>query len=212
MQWCSDEKRSTKTIAIFLGQIKTAINYASIPRIIKDSKGHEREGRMLKSTIYIASKAEEISKITGKPMPKPRSFIPNDEELVAFIGKISREWLFRYVIIALNTWARPEAILDLDVEKQVNFQIGTIDLNPPGRTQQKNKVRPLIRLTDNLRGWLIHWDSTKPINRSGIPAERIGHSDFREICKRAGVPRMTPYTLRHYMATRFRRLPEGFAA
>ncbi len=207
MKWCRDKGLSTKSIAIYLAQIKAAVNYASVPRIITDSKNRQREGQMLKNAIHIVSKTAEISKITEMPMPKPRSFIPTDEQLVAFIGEIRREWLFRYVIMALNTWARPEAILELDVGKQVDFTAGTVDMNPPGR-RQNNKVRPLIRLTDNLKGWLLHWGETRPINRNGNVVARIRHSDFREIGKRAEVP-MTPYTLRHYMATRIRRLPEG---
>lgn len=129
MEHCRDNGLSTKTISIYMGQIKAAINYASIPRIITDSKGEEREGRMLKSAIHVVSKTAEISKITGLPMPTPRSLIPTDQQLAGFIGQIRREWLFRYVIVALNTWARPEAILELDIGKQVDFTTGIIDLN-----------------------------------------------------------------------------------
>ena len=207
MEHCRDNGLSTKTISIYMGQIKAAINYASIPRIITDSKGEEREGRMLKSAIHVVSKTAEISKITGLPMPTPRSLIPTDQQLAGFIGQIRREWLFRYVIVALNTWARPEAILELDIGKQVDFTTGIIDLNQKGR-RQNNKVRPLIRLTDNLRAWLLHWGELKPINRKGNAVMRVSHSDFRAIGERAGV-KLTPYTLRHYMATRIRRLPEG---
>ncbi len=207
MKWCQDKGQSTKTISIYMSQIKAAINYSSIPRIITDSKGKEREGQMLKNAIHIVSKTDEISKVTGLPMPKPRSFIPTDDQLVAFIGEIRREWLFRYVILALNTWARPEAIIELDIGKQVDMTAGTIDLNQAGR-RQNNKVRPLIRLTDNLRGWLLHWGEARPINRKGDIVAKVRHSDFRAIGERAGVP-MTPYTLRHYMATRIRRLPKG---
>src|SRR5208337_4605713 len=87
------------------------------------------------------------------------------------------------------------------------FLEGTVDLNPPGR-RQNNKVRPLIRLTDNLRGWLLHWNETRPIHRKGHAVASVRHSDFRAIAERAGV-KITPYTLRHYMATRIRRLPEA---
>lgn len=207
MKHCADMGLSTKSISIYMSQIKAAINYASVPRIICDSKGQEREGQMLKSSTYVIAKSAEISKITSQPMPKPRSFIPTDEQLVAFIGQIRREWLFRYVIIALNTWARPEANLELDIRKQVDFTVGIVDLNQEGR-RQNNKVRPIIPLTDNLRGWLLHWDKSKPINRKGNAVTSVRHSDFRAIAQRAGVA-IKPYTLRHYMATRIRRLPEG---
>ncbi|MGB8313154.1 MAG: hypothetical protein WCE69_01560, partial [Aestuariivirga sp.] len=65
--------------------------------------------------------------------------------------------------IALNTWARPEAILDLSVRAQVDFEHSLIDLNPPSRKQTK-KRRPIIRLTENLRGWLEHWGEDRPLS------------------------------------------------
>jgi hypothetical protein len=64
--------------------------------------------------------------------------------------------------MALNTWARPEAICELSVLRQVDFNLRIVDLNPPGRIQNK-KVRPKIRLTDNLRGWLLYWNLNRPI-------------------------------------------------
>jgi integrase len=120
--------------------------------------------------------------------------------------------MFRYTILALNTWARPEAILDLNVETQVDFRLGLIDLNPPGRPQVKNKFRPIIRLTENLRGWLLYWNETKPLNRAKkgltVPVQSVSAQNFELPCKRAEIPRITPYTLRHYMPTRVRRLPD----
>jgi integrase len=155
----------------------------------------------------VESSVDKVSNITELPMPQARSQIPTDQELAAFIDEIKTEWLFRYIVIALNTWARPEAILELDVSKQVNFTTGLIDLNQRGR-RQNNEVRPLIRLTNNLRGWLLYWRESKPINRDGEPVLKIRHSEMRAIWKRAGACKITPYTLRHYCATRIRQLPE----
>src|SRR5262249_22304431 len=117
------------------------------------------------------------------------------------------EHIFRYVIIALNTWARPEAIMDLNVEKQVDFSHGLVYMNPPGRRQNK-KVRPAIRLTENLKGWLLHWNLTKPIVRRDEIVREINPKTFETIAKRAGLPELTRYTLRRFMRTRVRRLPE----
>jgi integrase len=73
------------------------------------------------------------------------------------------EVLRRYDIIALNTWARPEAIMDLSVRQQVDFDTGLLNLNPLGRRQNK-KQRPIIRLTSNLRGWLEEWAEDQPLS------------------------------------------------
>lgn len=57
--------------------------------------------------------------------------------------------------------ARPQAILDLDTRTQVDFEAQLLHLNQPGR-KQNNKKRPKIRLTDNLRHWLEHWNEDRP--------------------------------------------------
>jgi hypothetical protein len=65
------------------------------------------------------------------------------------------EHLFRFAILALNTWARPAAIADFDPRQQRRF--GLIELNPPDRVQT-NKRRATIIETQCLRGWLDRWE------------------------------------------------------
>lgn len=83
----------------------------------------------------------------GVSEPQPREWIPSDDELARFLDSLQTErseHVFRYVLLALNTAARPEAILDLD-PSQIHFDRGLIDLNPAGRPQNK-KYRPVVRL------------------------------------------------------------------
>ena len=84
----------------------------------------------------------------------------------------AHEPCFRYIILALNAWARPETIIDLSVSAQVDFESGLIYLNPPGRIQNK-KVRPTIRLTDDLCGWLNYWNLDRH-RRLAFYAQGIG--------------------------------------
>jgi len=208
MCWLRDRGLTVKTISTYQSMIKAALNYAATPRLIVDSRGIEREGQMLEHKWTVFDSEDYVSKITGLPMPQPVKFLPTDDELARFIDAIGHEHIFRYVILALNLWARPEAIMDLDVQKQVDFEKGLIDLNPPGRRQNK-KVRPTIRLTENLKGWLLHWNLAKPIVRRGEIVKEINAKTFEAIAAKAGVPDLTRYTLRRYMATRVRRLPDG---
>lgn len=209
MRWLAERGLSAKSIRTYLSTIKAAMNYGAKPRIITDSTGREREARMLSAPHYVTDRQDEICKITGLGAPQPRDFLPSIQQMGAFIDAIpdAQEHIFRYTIIALNTWARPEAIFDLDVSEQVDFQAGLIDLLPPGKQQQKNKRRPIIRLTDNLRGWLLHWNDAKPIRFQGKPAARIHHRTFRKIATEAGMPEFVLYGFRHFMATRVRRVP-----
>jgi integrase len=97
--------------------------------------------------------------------------------------------------------------MELDVKTQVDFEKGIVDLNPPGRRQNK-KVRPIVRLTENLKGWLLHCYLAKPIVLRDEIVKQINPKTFEGIAIRAGVPELTRYTLRRYMRTRARRLPE----
>jgi integrase len=116
------------------------------------------------------------------------------------------EAMFRFLIMSLNTWARPEAVTELSVTNQVRFDDGTIDLNPPGRTQNK-KRRSRIRLTGNLRGWLLYWNLDRPIVYYGRPVERVDNRTLKKIAQRAGIDPapVNRYMLRHFMAKHIRR-------
>ena len=228
MLWCAEEHDlSAKTISTYLSTIKAAVNFAVRPRIVVDSRGQEREGRMLSVGIVVDDDENKVVKVTGKAKSTPRAFCPSMEQMARFIDAIDGDGLstdkgrqsslFRYLIVALNTWARPEAITDLNVSTQVDFQHGLIDLNPPGRPQNK-KFRPTIRLTNNLRGWLLYWNLEKPIVRGvpgartrglkhGKPLEHMPNWTVRRAAAAAGLPELTRYTLRHFMATRIRAVP-----
>lgn len=86
--------------------------------------------------------------------------------MATVIDAIRYEHAFRYAVIALNTWARPEAIHDLDFTTQVDHEYGLVYLNPADRTQTK-KYRPTIRLTDNLAMWAKYWGAAYPMQFRG---------------------------------------------
>ena len=152
-----------------------------------------------------------LAELINAPEPTPRDWLPTFEEFGRFIDSIDKqkENLFRFVVLALNTWARPQTVLDFrDNETTVNRRFGIVDLNPPGR-RQTIKFRPKIRLTNNLRGWLDHWAEEKdageaPMMWDGEPIDAIKRTFVRhaEDCK---LPDFTPGTIRHFMATMVRR-------
>lgn len=218
MRWCRDRHgHSNKTISTYLSYIKAGFRFAAVPRLIEDARGRKREARLLQSAPFVADSEETVATVTGLPRSRPREWIPSDAELAAFltacrsenpIRNAELEPAFRYAILALNTLARPEAITELSVARQVRFDTGMIELNPPGRPQNR-KVRPTIRLTDNLRGWLTFWNLDRPLCYYGRPVTKIDNRTLKAAAKRAKIPewrQFTRYTLRHYMATRVRRV------
>jgi hypothetical protein len=207
MRWCRDKhKLSAKSISIYLSAIKAGVRFASKPRLVTDGKGREREVTVLILPPHIVDGQEHICKVTDLPRSKPRGEFWTDDEMARFIDQIQHEHVFRWLLIELNTGARPEAVFQLSVNTQVDFEKGLVHLNPPGR-RQNNKVRPTIPLTGNLRGWLLYWNLDKPILYNGRPCPFISNRTLQKVAKRASVDKpFTKYTVRHFMATRIRRV------
>jgi integrase len=66
----------------------------------------------------------------------------------------------------------------------------------------------MMRRSDNLRGWLLYWNLDKPITYFGRPVGRVDNRTLKKLAERAGIDPapMNRYMLRHYMATRIRRV------
>jgi len=217
MRWCAAQRGlSAKSISTYLTYYKAALRFAARPRMIPDGRGGHSQAQWLEVAPYVAAGENEVAKVTGQRTSAPREFVPTDIELAKVIDAIQTPHVRRYVIMALNTWARPEAIIELRVKAQVDFERSLVHLNQPGRVQN-NKIRPTIRLTQNLRGWLIHWNVDAPIavwtkDGRSIPVKHVSARTIKNAAEAAGVPNASlynRYTLRHYMATRSRSVP-GF--
>lgn len=215
IKWLAHAKdHAVATITRELCIVLAALNHAA-KQIIVDENGEKREVQILKNAVSVIYKEKDVSRLTGKPESTPRDWVPTWEQTALFVDTIGRQtskgkWnkngenLFRYVAVALNTWARPEAILDLNVPTQVDFERGIVRLNPPFRKQTK-KVRPTILLTDNLRALLQDWNCDRPVHRNGVALKSI-KKVFKTHAMDLGMPKFTPYTLRHFMATNIRRM------
>lgn len=235
-----------------LSVIAAACRFASKTVVQFGPDGQITESRMLNMMPEVCYDAKWLAEVTNKPEPKPRDVIPTFEQLASLLDTEGSEVLRRYDIIALNTWARPEAVLEFRIKGQVDFDNSLLDLNPPGRKQTK-KHRPVLRLTANLRGWLEFWAEDAPLTftvstkgrilkrksanhiraqfkrrtmrwmlvQSGLEEEaidelfRLARTGFRKPLNDAvrkaeerGVPRITPYSYRHFMATRVRGVKE----
>ena len=212
MKWCAQKHNLTgKTISTYLSYIKAAMRFAAKPRLVRDARGREREAQLLSVAPHIEDNEERVCVVTDLPRSTPRAYVPTDAELAAIIDALpegpEHEAAFRYIVMALNTWARPEAICQLSTKTQVDFERGLVTLNPPGRTQNKKK-RPTIKLTDNLRGWLLYWNLDRPIVYFGRPVSKIDNRTLKLAAERAGIDpaKVNRYMLRHYMANRVRRV------
>lgn len=223
MTWCRDRyEHSAHTIARNLSVVSAAFRFSKRIVVIQDGLGNKQEVQLLDSAPDIVTQAARVAELVDLPEPSSRDWLPTFEELGRFIDAIDvrKENLFRFVILALNTWARPQTIIDFrDNAQTVNRRFGVLDLNPVGR-RQTIKYRPKIRLTDNLRGWLDAWKEIDAKERKkralsddhpgalmvhdGVPIEAIKRTFVRHAAD-CGLPQFTPGTIRHFMATMVRR-------
>lgn len=164
-EWSTTEHgHSVKYMSRNLSVVSAAFQHAASDVLTKGPDGELREVRLLSAAPEVYYEPKWISKVTDLPEGGPREYVPTYEDLASLLDYPAGEMVQRYDILALNTWARPEAILDLRLAKQVHFEHGLVELNPPGRRQNK-KRRPLIRLTQNLRAWLEAWGDDAPLCR-----------------------------------------------
>ena len=106
-------------------------------------------------------------------------------------------------MIALNTLARPSAVLELRPE-QVDLQNARINMNPKGRRQTK-KRRPIVPITDTLFPFVSDRNVSAFVRWNDVPIKSIKKT-FAANVREAGLPKeITPYSLRHTMATELRR-------
>jgi integrase len=111
--------------------------------------------------------------------------------------------LYIYTLIALNTLARPDAILDL-APAQVRLDDRHIHLNPKGRRQTK-KYRPIVPITDTLFPFVQQRNVMRFVNWHGAPIDSI-KKGFKTVVRAACLSEdITPYSLRHTMAVELRK-------
>jgi integrase len=163
-KWCASEfKHSPAYVSRVLSVIAAACRFAAKTKLVKSNTGELKEAKLLRFIPEMNYDTKWVAEVMHVAEPKPRNYVPTFQELASLLDTDSSELLRRYDLIALNTWARPAAIIDLSIGKQVDFENDLIDLNPPNRRQNK-KQRPVIRLTANLRSWLEYWAEDKPLS------------------------------------------------
>lgn len=103
-----------------------------------------------------------------------------------------------FVWLAMETGARKTAITQLTWDR-VNFELGVIDYNVPGRMRTK-KRRAVVPISDALRPVLLrHRGEAGQLVVA--PANNL-YRDLKVVAKRAGVAGVSPHVLRHTAATR----------
>lgn len=149
---------------------------------------------------------DDIPKVPLPAQPPPRDrwlTAAEEDALVAAIpmeyrsGRLTR--LYRYVILALETGGRPQAVQEAKWF-QVNWKARYVDLARPGEAQT-NKRRAKCKLS--ARGWAM-LERARREARSEFILDRPGSTrkSFERLVAACGLQDVTRYTLRHTWGTR----------
>ena len=156
------------------------------------------------SMLSVALRWAVKQDLLGKAPEVWRPNAPDRQERHLSVGEFAK-WYRKviaphvrlYVEIAIATMARPTAILELKWT-QIDWEHGTINLNPQGRRQTR-KRRPIVPLDDETLQLLEEAykgaQSEYVIERGGKKLQSIKKA-FQAASARSGI-HVTPYTLRH---------------
>jgi integrase len=164
-----------------------------------------RELGTLAAALSFAKRERLIGEVPHIERPDetpPRERWLTPKEQAALIDACANPHILAFVMIGLNTGARPSSILELKWF-QVDTDAAVIHFNPEGRAQTK-KNRPSVSINSALLPVLLKLrkDATCEyvISFKGKPVRSVKKA-FRDACKRAGITGATPYTLRHTAIT-----------
>jgi integrase len=160
-------------------------------------------GKAALNRAYKNGEIESIPFVMTGSKGRERQRLLSLDETAALFDAAREEHTLVYLMLAFNTLARPEAILELK-RFQIDFDNRLIHLNPPGRIQNK-KRRPTVPISNSLMPWLQGIQNESIVSWRGKPIKSIKKA-FRRTRERAGLDnRVVPYTIRHTMATELRK-------
>jgi integrase len=181
-----------------LDVVHAAFSEMTEVKLRTDPFGQQVETALMTHAPKFVYKRDRIARELKIPPSKARHNKLSLQDMATVLDTLDQEHLFRFAMIALNTWARPEAIADFDPVTQ--RRDGLIDLNPPDRVVT-NKRRSVIPETRCLAGWLDKWGADEPLLMFQGERVRSVKKALGRQAARVGVAKFAPGRFRHFMTT-----------
>ena len=221
-RWLAETKNlAAATIERHFNVIGAAFHDAAKLKMRDDPFGGKVEAGLIAYAPKIAMTGASIAKTLKIAEPKEGGYTPSMDEMANFIDAKKSEHLQRWIILALTTWARPEAIADFEPARQYTSVTGVLNLNPPGRPQTK-KFRPKIVAPLALTDWLDEWarvDAVTWEKENGAPPQsptpllrfkrkRVANvkRGVKRLADEIGLLGFSQYCFRRFMPTMVRKL------
>jgi integrase len=206
VKWSLTKRHAISTVARNLGVLAAALEHSKLSVDVIYNEG------------AILAKWPEI-----KPKPARKIYEPTDEELARLLRAPIPEDLRRWVLNAMATGGRPEAVLGICPDQR-HRNFGLIDLNPEGRRQNK-KYRATVRELKAQSRWLNQWEkeaaalAKKGQNRAAAYCGYANVDSVDTALRRwrikpiVNIPKLSVYSFRHRVASVLRaskapRVPE----
>src|SRR5262249_53124800 len=152
----SEYGHAASYIARCFSVMRSAFIDATKVKIRIDGVGNQCEAALMSYAPEIIMREAKIASDLKMPKNARRRTPLSLEDMAAVLDRCTMPHLFRFAIISLCTWARPQAIIDFDPTMQVDWREAAIDLAPSGWVPT-NKHRPRVPITACLAGWLKTW-------------------------------------------------------
>ena len=189
---------SVSSISLMMSLFSRALTWAATP---------DRNG-VIKSRFRpsIIRKHKLIAKTVGAPRPKPDNYAPRRDELVQVILAIAHhEPVRRWLLVMLTFGCRVEAAAEATSEQLVG---SIFFLNPKGRPEEDNKVRPELPVAWSSLTEMQSWEAGEWV---GMSANSIGYV-IRKVRAQVGLPQLKPSSIRDYISTMLRHAHVHYGA
>lgn len=155
----------------------------------------------LESVPHIFMTQSVAQKRAAPPKGRPVTIA----EIAKLVDAAQARHVLVFLILTLGTLARPSALLEL-VEPCWQPADFVLDLNPPGRVQNR-KRRPTLKVAPSLAPWLDQaaGPGGRYITYQGKPIKDIGSAWDRVRTDAKLDDKVTPYSIRHGLAREMRR-------
>ncbi len=225
----TEHEHSPGYIERLFNVMRSAFIDATVVKMRTDALGKPVEAALIAAAPKIVMTRETVAKELRIPPRNARRPAISIQQMAQVLDALQTEHLFRFAILSLTTWARPQAVIDFDPATQAHWNDGTIDLAPVGWVPTK-KRRPRQPMSLCLAGWISRWtqedagrraaeaqvdtaEGRKPRDEGLLVYKRARVGSVKQAIRRigraVGIPGFTQKSFRYFMTDQVKRQFRG---